>query len=178
MSLKTDFIIKVLHVVSWIIFIGLCIETGGLTFNYVYSLFKPIIAKHSYMGLNLSEIYRENKITYTALFSFAIIISGLKAFIFYLIIEIFLKLDMVKPFSEKIATFISKMSYHAFSVGILSIIAHQFTQRYIHRGYDVDVIEKYWNDSAAFLMMAAILFIIAQIFQKGLELQSENELTV
>lgn len=178
MSSKTDFIIKVLHVVSWIIFIGLCIETGALAFNYVYSLFKPIVAKHSYMGLNLAEIYRDNQPLYTALFSFAIIISGLKAFIFYLIIETFLKLNMVKPFSEKIASLISRMSYHAFSVGILGIIAHQFTKNFTHRGYDVDVIEKYWNDSAAFLMMAAILFIIAQIFQKGLELQTENELTV
>jgi hypothetical protein len=39
-------------------------------------------------------------------------------------------------------------------------------------------VEKYWDDTAAFLMMAAIIFVISQIFNKGIELQRENELTV
>jgi hypothetical protein len=42
----------------------------------------------------------------------------------------------------------------------------------------VSHVEKYWSDTAAFLMMAAILFIISQVFKKGIELQNENDLTV
>ncbi|MBK6785530.1 MAG: DUF2975 domain-containing protein [Saprospiraceae bacterium] len=58
---------------------------------------------------------------------------------------------------------------------MLSLI---ITQRLIHSGYEVNQIEEYWNDIAAFLMMAAILFVISQIFRKGIELQNENDLTV
>ncbi|MBL0099480.1 MAG: DUF2975 domain-containing protein [Saprospiraceae bacterium] len=39
-------------------------------------------------------------------------------------------------------------------------------------------IEAYWADIASFLMMAAIVFVISQIFNKGLEIQNENDLTV
>ncbi|WP_103924999.1 DUF2975 domain-containing protein [Algoriphagus boritolerans] len=46
------------------------------------------------------------------------------------------------------------------------------------RGYDVDSVGQFWDDYSAFLMMAAVVFVIAQIFKKGLELQSENDLTV
>ena len=73
---------------------------------------------------------------------------------------------------------IEKISYEAVSIAIVSVIAHQFTKQLIHRGYEVSQVEKYWNDTAAFLMMAAILFVISQVFKKGIELQNENDLTV
>jgi hypothetical protein len=41
MSKKNDFILKVLNVVSWIVFVGLCIEAGALLFNFILTLFKP-----------------------------------------------------------------------------------------------------------------------------------------
>ena len=57
MTKKNDAILKVLHVVSWIAFIGLCIEAGALIFNFVYALFKPIASHNIYKGLDLSEMY-------------------------------------------------------------------------------------------------------------------------
>jgi len=63
-------------------------------------------------------------------------------------------------------------------IAVVSLIAHQFTKRLIQNGYEVSHIEKYWNDTAAFIMMAAILFIISQVFKNGIELQNENDFTV
>jgi hypothetical protein len=34
MSSKNNFVFKSLHVVAWIIFVGLCIEAGGLVTNF------------------------------------------------------------------------------------------------------------------------------------------------
>jgi len=48
----------------------------------------------------------------------------------------------------------------------------------LEKGYNIDLIERYWNDGGAYLMMSAILFVIALIFKKGIELQNENDLTV
>ncbi len=178
MSSKTDFIIKALKVVSWIIFIGLCIETGAFLFNYVLSLFKPIATQNLYKGLNLSELYTQSKTNYTFVFSFMIIVSTLKAYVFYIIIQLFQKLNFVKPFSEDISKLISSISYSIFSVGLIGLIAHQYTKQLIQKGFNVNEVEIYWNGSGAFLMMAAIVFVIAQIFKKGIELQNENDLTV
>jgi hypothetical protein len=57
MSKKNDVILKVLHVASWIAFIGLCIEAGALIFNFLFSLFKPNASQDIHKGLDLSEMY-------------------------------------------------------------------------------------------------------------------------
>ncbi len=178
MSKKNDVILKVLNVVSWVIFIGLCIEAGALIFNFILTLFKPIASHDIYKGLNLSEMYENNFSHFIGIMSFVVVLSILKAYLFFLVVEIFMKLNLVKPFNLKIAKLIEKISYEAFAIAVVSIIAHQYTKRLIQSGYEVGHVEKYWNDMAAFLMMGAIIFVISQIFNKGIELQNENDLTV
>ncbi len=178
MSKKDDVILSVLNVVSWVIFIGLCIEVGALIFNFILTLFKPIASQDIYKGLNLSEIY-ENKFShFIGLMSFVAVLAILKAYLFFLVVKIFMKLNLDKPFNSEIARLIEKISYEAFAIAIVSIIAHQYTNRLIQWGYEVSHVEEFWNDTEAFLMMGAIIFVISQIFSKGIELQNENDLTV
>jgi hypothetical protein len=40
------------------------------------------------------------------------------------------------------------------------------------------VLNQFWEDSQAFILMAAVVYIIATIFKKGVEIQNENDLTV
>ena len=58
MSKSNNFVFQALNVVAWIIFIGLCIETGALLVNFVYSLFKPEVVHNLYQKLDLSQIYK------------------------------------------------------------------------------------------------------------------------
>jgi hypothetical protein len=178
MSKKNDFILKVLNVVSWIIFIGLCIEAGALIFNFILTLFKPIATQNIYKGLNLSEMYENQFTHFIGVMSFVVALSLLKAYLFYLVVKIFMKLNLVKPFNAEIAKLIEKISFEAFTIAIVSIVAHQYTKRLMQSGIEVGHVQEYWNDAAAFLMMAAIIFVISQIFKKGIELQNENDLTV
>jgi hypothetical protein len=54
MSKGTDFLFKVLNVLAWIIFIGLCIESGGLIVNAFVSIFiNPVASSKFWGGLNL-----------------------------------------------------------------------------------------------------------------------------
>ncbi|MBP6184988.1 MAG: DUF2975 domain-containing protein [Saprospiraceae bacterium] len=178
MTKKNDFMLDVLHVLSWIIFIGLCIEAGALLFNVILTLFKPEAANNIYKGLNLSDMHQNRFKHYIGLMAFIIVLAVLKAYLFYLVVKIFMKLNLVKPFTREIATLIEKISYEAFTIALVSIIALQYTQWIIESGYEVSQIEAYWDDTAAFLMMGAIIFVIAQLFHKGIELQNENELTI
>lgn len=178
MSKKNDLILQVLNVVSWIIFIGLCVESGALIFNFVFTLFKPLATHNVYKGLDLSDLYKNQFNHYVGVMSFAIVISLLKAYLFYLVVKIFEKLNLVKPFCNEIAKLIEKISYEAFSIAIVSVVAHEYTKRLIKSGYQVSHIEEYWDNISAFLMMAAIVFVISQIFKKGIEIQNENDLTV
>jgi hypothetical protein len=178
MSKRNDAILKVLNVLSWIIFIGLCIEAGALIFNFVLAIFKPIATHNIYKGLNLSEMYETHFSHFIGIMSFSVALSVLKAYLFYLVVKIFMKLNLVEPFNTEIAKLIERISYEAFAIAIVSIIAHEYTRRLMQSGYEVSIAEKFWNDTTAFLMMAAIIFVISQIFNKGIELQNENDLTV
>jgi hypothetical protein len=107
-----------------------------------------------------------------------VVVAALKAYLFFLLVKVFKKLNLVKPFSIDIAKLIEKISYEALSIAIVSFIARQYTKNIVQSGYDIDHVNKYWSDSAAFLMMAAIVYVISQLFKKGIELQNENDLTV
>jgi len=178
MSKNNDVILKVLHVLSWIVFIGLCIEAGALIFNFIFTLFKPIASHNIYKGLNLSEMYEKQFPHFIGVMSFIVVLALLKAYLFYLVVNIFQKLNLVKPFNIEIAKLIEKISFEAVTIAILTVIAQQYTMRLVDNGYEVSDVDNYWNDTAAFMMMAAILFVISQVFKKGIELQEENDLTV
>ena len=62
---------------------------------------------------------------------------------------------------------------------------HSFTEMFqsknilfSKKGFDVRQLNEYWTDGKAFILMSAVLFIIATIFKRGIELQSENDLMV
>lgn len=178
MSKKNNFIWKAIQTICWLIFAGYSVQTGALLFNFVYSLFNPVATHNLHLGLDLSGLYSNSQTLYVLVSILIIAVSGLKAFVFYIVLKLFKKLNLIKPFSENVSSIISKITYYAFAIGIFSIISQELIQRLIEKGYNVGIVERYWIDGGTYLMMSAILFVIALIFQKGIELQNENDLTV
>ena len=41
MSKRNNFVFIGLHIIAWVIFVGLCVEAGGLIVNFIFSLYKP-----------------------------------------------------------------------------------------------------------------------------------------
>lgn len=178
MSPKTDLVIKFLHVISWIIFIALCYQTGALIFNYAFMQFRVFPPENQYLILDLTELFTQSELYFGILFGLAIGVNGLKAYTFYLITLIFQYLNLHKPFSEEVSRLISKISYFILAVGLLGVIAQGISDELAKKGFPVTNANQQWDDYSAFLMMASVVFVIAQIFKKGLELQSENDLTI
>jgi len=178
LSKRNNLVFTFLHIVAWIIFVGLCIEAGALIVNFVFSLFKPEVVDNLYQKLDLSQMYNHNKWAYFGMYSFILVISVLKAFLFYIVIRLLLKLDLAKPFSIYVAEQIKLMSYYTFMIGILSLIARESSHRLMDLGFDIDILDQFWADSKAYILMAAVIYVIASIFSRGVELQNENELTV
>jgi hypothetical protein len=178
MSTTNNFVFKALHIVAWIIFVGLCIEAGGLIVNFVFSVFNPEFVGKLYQKLDLSILFQQSQPVFFGMYSFVIFIAVLKAVLFYRVIELLQKLDLAKPFSSFVAEKIAQISYYTFSIGILSLIARQTAKNLSNHGYELDKLNQFWVDSQAFILMAAVVYIIAIIFRKGIELQNENDLTV
>ncbi|VXA92380.1 conserved membrane hypothetical protein [Flavobacterium sp. 9AF] len=178
MKTNKNVVFIALQIISWIIFIGLSIEAGALLVNFIISVFKPELIQNLYEKMDLSSVYNENKFIFYGMYSFALYISVLKAVMFYFVILLVQKIDLSQPFNRFVSEKISKISYMALSIGIISIIATQIGKNMMHHGYDFDRLSKYWSDSTGFILMAAVVYIIALIFKKGIELQEENDLTV
>ena len=178
MSKTNNIVFKCLHIVAWLIFIGLSIEAGGLIVNFIFSLYKPEFVQNLYQKLDLSEMYQRSEWAFFSMYSFILVIAILKAVLFYVVIMLMIKIDLSKPFNSFVSKQISKMSYYTFSIGLLSYIAQQSAKNLMHHGFVTDNLNQFWADSEAFILMAAVIYVIATIFKKGIEIQNENKLNV
>ena len=88
------------------------------------------------------------------------------------------KMDRSKPFSTFVTKQILQISYYTLSIGLLSYIARQLTKNLMHHGFVTSDLNQFWADSQVFILMGAVIYIIATIFKKGVDLQNENDLTV
>lgn len=182
MSVKPDYILKVLNVVSWILFLGICIEAGAFIFNAFFTLFlNPDGATSFFTEVNLSELYAHNQSYYVTVISLMIIAAVLKALMFYLIVKIFheKKLTFSQPFNETVRQFISKVAYLALGIGLFSFWGAKVVGNIVNEGVKMpDIQHLRLGGADVWLFMGVTLLVIAQIFKKGIEIQNENDLTI
>ncbi len=181
--ITTNQILKVLQILSWIIFIGLCIETGGIIVSTFLSLFiNPLAVENSWGGSDyLSSLYGVSKEHYVVISITMIIVSVLKAIMFYLIVKLFVdkKLNFSQPFSMELKRFISNLSYLALGIGLFSYSGFKYSVWLTKQGFKTaDLQSLHIEGGDVWLFMSVILFVIAQIMKKGIEIQKENDLTV
>lgn len=184
MSRKTDFLFKVLNVLSWVIFIGLCFESGGLIINSFFSIFiNPAASSNFWGGINLYKLYQFNQNYFITLVVFMIIVSVLKSFLFYLIVNLFhkKKLNLSSPFNETLGKYIFNLSYLMFGIGFFTYFLNNFSHwlKIISNGLILPSIQQIkFEDHDVWIFMGIIVLIFAMIFKKGIEIQTENDLTV
>ncbi|MES2544214.1 MAG: DUF2975 domain-containing protein [Bacteroidota bacterium] len=178
MSKTNNFVFWGLYTIAWLIFVGLSIEAGGLIVNFFFSIYNPEFVQNLYQKLDLIQMYNESKVAFFGVYSFILIISILKAVMFYIVIRLMHTMDLSKPFSTFVAKQISLISYFTLSIGLLSFIARQLVKNLMHHSFVPENLNQFWVDSEAFIFMGAVIYIIATIFKKGVDIQSENELTV
>lgn len=178
MSNSDTFVFKALKIVAWIIFVGLSIEAGGLLVNFAFSIYNPAFVENLYQKLDLSAMYSRGKWAFFSMYSFILVIACLKAYLFYIVVKLVSNFDLAKPFNEFVSEQISQISYYTFSIGMLSYLARQSAKSLNHHGFETYNLNPFWADSQAFVLMAAVIYIIAIIFKRGIAIQNENDLTV
>jgi hypothetical protein len=123
-------------------------------------------------------MYQGSRMAFFGVYSFILSLAILKACLFYVVIMLMHKMDLSKPFDDFVARKISLISYFTLSIGLLSHIARQLSKNLMHHGFVPDNLNQFWDDSQAFILMGAVIYIIATIFKKGVDIQNENDLTV
>lgn len=188
--MKTSHVLTIAKFIFWVIFIGLIIKAGALLFNFGMSISNPENAKKLYIGLDLYKLRNDSMPKFINIATLLICTTGIQIYLAYLAIRVTTLGNIKHPFTKEIATLISKISHTALVCGIISIIADQYCQRLAKKGFGVvlnldspQVINEVINidlswSGQEFLFLAVVVFIISKVFQRGIALQSENELTI
>jgi len=160
----------------------LCFEAGALMVNAVMTLtLDPTETKHLWMLIDFSDLYNYGSQHYVVIMSQIIIVAVLKALMFYLIVKILYekKLDMAQPFNPALRRFILLVSYLALGIGFFSGWGAEYSKGLVQQGVAMPALDDMHLDgSDVWLFIWIILLIIAQIFKRGIEIQSENDLTI
>jgi hypothetical protein len=182
MKSKIDYSFQLLNVISWILFVGLAIDTGGYVTNAIYTLFVNSNGASKFWGnLDLSDLYNYDLGLFICFITLLITISLFKTILFYHTISIFhkKKFNLDNPFNETIKDYIFNFAFIALGIGLFSFIGTNFSHWLINQGLQMPAFENLkLGGSDVWLFMGVTLLIFAKIFKKGIELQTENELTV
>lgn len=182
MSRKNNLWFKIIQVLSWIIFVGLCVQAGGFIFNTVFTLmFNPAGASKFWTEVDLSALYHFNQSHYVTLTSLMCIVTVLKAILFYNIVRVFhsKKIDLVQPFNYFLKKFIDLVAFISFGIGLFSVWGAGFTKYLIGEGVRMpNITDLSLCGGDVWWFTSVILLVIGQIIKKGIEIQQENELTI
>jgi hypothetical protein len=89
------------------------------------------------------------------------------------------KLDLSKPFNNEMRQFILLIGYIALGISLFSSWGSNYTNWLIGKDVIMPPLKELRLESAdVWLFMSVALFVIALIFKRGIEIQSENDLTV
>ncbi len=177
-TITTKQVLKVLYIFAWILFIGICVEAGSFLFNAIFTVgFNPGGAGY----FQLTDLYNHDHGHFLVILLFMFIAGVLKAIIFFLIVKILHnnKFNPTTPFSKEMVRFLLLFSYLAFGIGLFSHWGKKYAEWLAGKGVQMPGMDTLRLDGAGvWLFMAITLFIIAQLFKRGIEIQTENELTI
>ena len=177
MKTRTEIILVVLKYLALLAAIGFSIECGTQLFYFVASFINPDWAKNgNEIERNWFQIHQYSTWYYICAMSIAISISALIAWIWYLIFDLLLKLQLKSPFSMVVTKKLEKIAYRLLGVWFLISIVGKNYSHYLMKATGIQLTTNHSGDEYFFI--AGIVYIISQIFKRGVEMQEENKLTV
>lgn len=179
----TTRILNVLQVLSWIIFLGLCVEAGSILFHVIYTYaYNPANDTYPFWkGTDLTSLYNYGFSHFVAMVSLMVIVTVFKALMFYLIVKLFTEkqLNMMQPFNTALRQFLLHTAYLSTAIGLCAHFGYKYYTWLSGQNIALpDVAAMHLTGGDVWLFMAVILFVIVQIVTRGVEIQTENDLTV
>ncbi|GAA3963157.1 hypothetical protein GCM10022210_09020 [Mucilaginibacter dorajii] len=150
------------------------VEAGTIMVSYAITAINPQIASKLYMGATLLPLMQFSFEYYTLTIAFMSALLIIKAYIAFLVIKVLSKIKMTSPFTMEISRLLEKVSYLIIVLWGVVMLSNAYTAWLQNKteGPQGNLV------SGEFIFLAGVVFVMAQIFKKGVEIQSENELTV
>jgi len=177
MKTKTEKILTVLRFLAWIAMIGYSINFGGQIICFVISFTNPEGAKQiPGVVQNLVSLLHYNFTFYVVAMLFVMILSVMSAYLWQLVISLLSKLNLQSPFTIQVSRKLELIAYWLFATWTVGYTGTKYVD-WISQSMGVEQLRiiPIGND---FLFIAGIVYIISQIFRRGVEIQEENQQTI
>lgn len=174
MKTRTQNILSVVRIIALIGYIGAIIHALRIIVPFIIGFVTDKISVDTDTGLDYLKA--DHLLPYIGLMSFVIAIAIIQIQIWQNLRTILTEINLNTPFSIKVSKMIESMSYLILSLGAIFIIADLY-MKYLAKsisGLDVG----YFKTAFQFLFAAGIIYVVAQIFKRGVEIQEEIDLTV
>jgi hypothetical protein len=174
--MKTKTILVILQVLAFLGGIGYSIQCGSQLLALAASFKNPDWAKRVYDAHQDLFILRNQSISSFVLVMLMVIaILAMKAFIWYRLANLLLRLKMENPFSLMVASRLERVSYLLAGIWALSFIGRIYLD-WLSKTMAIPLTAISMGDESFFI--AGIAYVFSQIFRRGVEIQEENQLTV
>lgn len=175
MKISTVSVLKILKLLALLASIGYAVEAGSIIISVVVSKFNPEAAKNIYKGLDLYKLKEYSNSLYYQTASFIAAIAILKSTVWLMVTRMLSGLNIRNPFKPAMTKILEKISYTLVTIWIIGFIANIQT-RWIEKRTGYQPVQIISIDE--FLFLAGLVYIISQVFKRGIEIQSENDLTI
>jgi hypothetical protein len=170
---RTEQILKIMRILAWVALFGLIVEAGATLISYGVSWVRPEAARNLYGGLNLYDLRQFSFMHYTVSVFFVVLLSCMKAFVAFLVIKTLSKVNLMSPFKIEVARILERISYVLIGVWIIAMVSNAHTRWLLKTIGEVQE-----RVGGGFILVAGLVFIMSQVFKRGVEIQSENDLTI
>ena len=172
----------ILYILAWIIFVGISIEASAVMVYLIYTLAYGLPAPGKlYLQEDLSALYNFDRGYFVLEVVLMILVAVMKAGMFYLVIHNLhsKKLSMTQPFNKHVRRFILTLSCLTLLIGLFSGWGVKYREFFLAQEVSMPDIEQLgFGGADVWLFMSVVLFVIAYIFKRGIEIQTENDLTI
>ena len=176
MKTRTEQILTFLKIVAWLAFVGYAIKAGAQTVGLVVGVINPAFSEKLYeVNQQFLKLRQYNIQYFVNAMSMLVFLSAFKTHVWYLVIQLLSKLRLQTPFSRDIAKRLEKIAFELLGIWLVNIMGMAYL-KWLEKTTGEQLGDLGVGDE--FLLFAAIVYIVAQIFKRGIELKEENELTV
>ncbi|MFN3489676.1 MAG: DUF2975 domain-containing protein [Emticicia sp.] len=181
MKTQTEKILNVLRVIAWIGYIGSIALTiiGGIATIYFISFPDADFTKNVTIS-DAKLSFRTLKNDYLGRLIFYYILFLIKIYfvikIWKLAKDALTNININNPFTSNTSIMIEKIAHLTIIIGVINFIIGQYTIAL--EGLVTDYFRYNFSPDLTYIFGIGIIYLISQIFKRGVELQEENELTV
>jgi Protein of unknown function (DUF2975) len=177
MKTRTEKILVVLRILAFMGAVGYSINWGAQLTHFVASFINPEWAKRTYqVNMDIFNIREKSIWFYAYAMCLTIAVSALKATIWYVVFTLLTKLKLQTPFSMEVEKKLESIAYLSLGVWIVSSIFWSIYAYYLLQDTGIHLPANSNGDE--YFFMAGVIYIVSQVFKRGIEMQEENQLTV